>query len=207
MRPIFFDIETSPLDREVLQSRMPAFEAPSGYKDPVKIAAAIQAKEKTWLEDAALSPLTGRVLVIGVFDGDASQYLFGNEKGFLTQFWTIVRDVLFKSDRLVGFNCNTFDLPFLVKRSWALGVEVPAMLRNGRYWNQDIVDLREWWQLGDRQAHGGLDEVSRFFGEAGKVGDGKDFAALWASDKEKAFAYLAQDLKLTKRLYEVMVGI
>jgi predicted PolB exonuclease-like 3'-5' exonuclease len=205
MKPIYFDIETGPLPADVRQERIPEFEPDSRLKDPVKIAESIEGKKKAWLGDAALSPITGQVLVIGLLEGDQVKYLYGEEKSFLEQFWTIVRDAMFKSDCLVGFNCNTFDLPFLMKRSWALGVKPPIFLRSGRYWNQYIIDLREIWQLGDRQAHGGLDQISKFFGMSGKAGDGKDFAALWESDQEKALAYLKQDLLLTKGLYDRML--
>jgi hypothetical protein len=37
--------------------------------------------------------------------------------------------------QLVGFNINAFDLPFLFRRSWALGIAVPFGLRKGRYWS------------------------------------------------------------------------
>jgi len=60
------------------------------------------------------------------------------------------------------------------------------------------------WQLGNREAEGNLDMVSRFLGGKGKTGDGAEFAGLWAEDKEKALEYLHNDLEQTKLLYELM---
>jgi hypothetical protein len=207
-----FDTETSALPIDQLIPRMPRFEAAANLKDPDKIRASIEAKKKAWIDDAALSPVTGRVLCIGTLN--ESNFSWGrgielDEAGQIYDFWDFADSFLSIHNQLVGFNCNSFDLPFLVKRSWKLGVKVPRMVGGwtGRYWNwnEDIIDLRLIWQLGDRQAGGGLDEISKFFGEAGKAGSGKDFAALWESDRLKALAYLEQDLKLTQKLYQTMI--
>jgi hypothetical protein len=63
-----------------------------------------------------------------------------------------------------------------------------------------MVDLRDGWQLGDRQARGSLDSIAKHLGLGGKNGDGKAFAELWRSDREKAAAYLRNDLELTARI-------
>jgi len=154
--------------------------------------------------------VTGRVLAVGVLQGTKPDiYGLANESSLLVDWWALADVALSAGGQLVGFNCNSFDLPFLIKRSWKLGVAVPKIVGgwSGRYWNwnEQIIDLRLIWQLGDKQAGGGLDEISKFFGEAGKTGLGKDFSGLWESDRPKAVAYLEQDLKLAARLYQAMM--
>ena len=48
---------------------------------------------------------------------------------------------------MVGFNSNQFDLPFLIRRSWKHNVAVPMGIRRGRYWSDQVLDLRDVWQL------------------------------------------------------------
>lgn len=198
-RTIVFDIETTPLSEAELLPLMPTFEAPSNFKDPEKIKAALETKRKTWLEAAALDPVTGRVLAIGLLvDG---QFVLISEPAteaiMLHEFWDAIQGGG-SIHRLIGFCCNSFDLPFLIRRSWKLGVAIPTAVREGRYWSNNITDLREVWQLGDRQAGGSLDTIAKHLGVGAKIGDGKDFAALWSSNREQAIAYLQNDLELTQ---------
>lgn len=211
MNPILFDCETGSLPLEQLIPLMPQFEPDSRLKDEAKIKASIEAKKKDWLDSAALSPLTGRVLAVGYMTGDTFDLIGDdNEPLLLEMVWRLFDRALseVKTNYLVGFNVFGFDMPFLMKRSWHHGVKVPRIIGcwSGRYWNWNdaILDLRLLWLLGDRQGHGSLDDISRFFGQAGKSGSGKDFAMLWNTDRAKAVQYLEQDLRLTKALYERM---
>src|SRR5665647_1809363 len=91
--PIIFDIETAPLPEAELIPFMPEFEAPGNFKDPEKIKAAIEAKRKAWLEDAALDPMTGCVLCIGMLIGDRFDLIseHATEANILQDFWGAVR--------------------------------------------------------------------------------------------------------------------
>lgn len=207
--PIVFDIETGGLPIEQLIPLMPAFTAPSNYKDADKIKANIEAQKKDWLDSAALSPVTGRVLAVGHMTGDNFDLIGDDdEKVLLEMTWQLLDLALSTSRKVVGFNIYHFDLAFLMRRSWHHGVKIPRIIGawSGRYWNwsEDIIDLRLVWQLGDKQTHGSLDDISKFLGGPGKSGSGKDFAVLWNSDREKAIAYLKQDLELTRTLYQRM---
>jgi len=210
LKPMLFDIETSALSDAELDKVKPPFQAPANYKDAAKIAANIAEQEAEWKARAALSPITGRVLAFGYESFDFDIIADDDEKTLLEQVWMMFNNNLSASIKVVGFNIFGFDLPFLIKRSWSLGVTVPRIVGgwSGRYWNwnEDIIDLRLVWQMGDRQAHGSLDDISKFFGASGKMGSGKDFAALWQTDREKAVTYLKTDLALSKLLYERMFG-
>jgi len=198
---LFWDAETAALPEAELQAMMPEFEAPANYRDEAKIKAAIEEKKKAWLDDAALDPLTGRVLCIGLLLGDKFTVLDNpDEASLLGEFWG---RVVIPGRRMIGFNCALFDWPFVIRRSWKHGIQHHSV-RKGRYWSDDLIDLREQWQLGDRQAHGSLDSIAKHFGVGQKTGTGKDFAKLWATDRPKALEYLHNDLKLTKAIAERM---
>jgi predicted PolB exonuclease-like 3'-5' exonuclease len=211
----YFDIETEPLPDEELALVKPTFTAPRSWKDPAKIAAEIAEKEVAWKENAALSAVTGRVLAIGIIvDGvfrmidpqsqiEAARMQSG-EAPVIREFWGAVSC---SSEKWAGFNSFRFDLPFLIRRSWKLGIEVPRVVREGRWWGTRFVDLRELWQLGDREAGGGLDEISRFFGHGQKLGSGANFAKLYHEDHGKAREYLEQDLRLTQSMWHRIGGV
>lgn len=198
-KSILFDIESGSLSDSEIAPFMPKFEAPSNYKDEAKIHAYIAEKQKEWKAGAALDPMTARVLAIGLLIDDSFVLISepATEAIMLHEFWDSITDGFNDIHRLIGFNCNLFDLPFMVRRSWKLGVKVPEALREGRYWARQIVDLREVWQLNDRQAHGSLDTIAKHLGVGAKSGNGADFAKLWKEDRDKAVAYLKNDLQLT----------
>lgn len=193
---IVFDIETGPLPFDLIESLAPEFEAPSNYKDPEKIAAAIDAKRDAWLSKAALSPLTGQVLAIGVLADGVYTALLGPEADVISSFWSMIG----KTSTLVGFNSHRFDIPFLVKRSWSLGIDPPAGLIGRR--SIDSIDLMEMWQMGDRNEFTSLDTVARFLGAGAKTGSGAHFAELLKFDSAAALDYLENDIHLTAKVAE-----
>ena len=140
MKPvIYFDIETGPLPED--QIRIPPFDPAEvklgNVKDPAKIEAKLKAAEanhrQSIIDNAALDALTGQVLMIAyhVRGEAASVAIHGKpEAEILTEWWALVT----RFDRcpfVIGFNIKGFDLPFLVRRSWALGVVVPGWIRQG----------------------------------------------------------------------------
>jgi uncharacterized protein YprB with RNaseH-like and TPR domain len=211
MQTIFFDIETGPLPESEIAALVPAFDAAEvktgNLKDPDKIAAKIAEAEaghrREFFERAALDPLTGRVVAVGLVYQDSSEFVVighDDEACMLREFWTVCRGEMGRINQMVGFNTWAFDLPFLIRRSWKHRVEVPFGIRRGRYWGDEMVDLREAWQLGDRQARGSLDCIARHLGIGSKNGDGKAFAELWVKDRAQAVAYLRNDLDLTVKV-------
>ena len=226
MELIFFDTETGALPERELAAMMPAFdpaEVKTGnIKDPEKVAAKIAEAEanhrRDFIDRAALDPLTGRVVAIGLmkFDlrgEDAPSFAKGgrfdiigheDEARTLHEFWEVARGEMGRMNPMIGFNIFSFDLPFLFRRSWKHRVPVPFGLRRGRYWNDQLLDLRDAWQLGDRQARGSLDSIAKHLGVGAKNGDGKAFAQLWQSDRKQAEAYLRNDIELTAKVAEAL---
>ena len=201
--PIFFDIETGPLPRAEVECFMPNFDAPSNYKDAEKIAAYISEKESAWLKKAALSSTTGKVLAIGYCTSDSDVSIIeGDETEILTAFWNTVTYHGAFLQKLVGFNSNEFDIPFLVRRSWKLGIKVPSSLfkmsRGRVYLNESCIDMLDYWSFGTRDSIK-LNDMAKFLGVGEKNGSGDDFAKTYESDRNAALSYLRNDVLLTLR--------
>lgn len=202
--PIIFDVESGPAPDAI--EFLPEVEAPSNYKDPAKIEAYREQKRVEMMEAAALSPVTGQILAIGIRrDGEFYAY-DGDERSILSAFWRLIAPKGVITQRVVGFNSNRFDLPFCIRRSWKLGVEVPRIVMQGRYLNSQFVDIMETWQAGDRMASVKLDTLARWLGVGAKNGSGADFAKLFAEDREKALQYLENDLLITEKV-AVALGV
>lgn len=242
MNMLIFDIETGPLPWEQIAQfyeappELPPWEDAmckmGNLKDEAKRAeklaaatadyAALMAADSSkrdahkchWASRAALSPMTGRVLAIGIqkeertcvigIDGET-------EPEILEIFWSVYKKYHGNGGRLVGWNSNGFDVPFLVRRSWFHGVVVPESVRDktGRYLSSTFVDLMQLWGCGARE-YEKLDTVCRWTGIGGKPDgvDGGHFAALWNSGDEAsrmaAIDYLKNDLFLTYKIAERM---
>lgn len=205
-----FDIETGPLGKDWLDNIKPEFVANKTLKDPEKIKADLEAKERDWYERAALDATTGKVICIGMASGLASADVCGQgvaEEAIIERFWNWLELRLARSEQCVGFAIKYFDLPFLVRRSWALNVEVPRIIMRGRYWHDDIIDLQDLWRCGNYEQKVSLDILAKTLALGEKTGDGADFQKLWDTDRKAAIEYVLHDLKLTRLCAERMLGI
>lgn len=207
---VSFDIETGPLPEDKLAALMPEFDESTvkvgNLKDPEKIKAKIEDArsnhKRSFYEKAALSAVTGQVVAIGVYNAlvDVFEILGQGDKDepdVLDLFWGYWEE--FNELKFVGLNIFDFDLPFLMRRSWLLDVYIPPSVFDGRYFHRSFVDLRRTWLCGQRpdQIRSSFDELGRAFGTGGKPDDGTtgaDFADLWWNDRDKAIAYLKNDL-------------
>lgn len=202
---LILDIETEPLPEAELRPFLPKIEPPSNYKDAAKIEAYIAEKQAEAIERAALSVLTGRVLAVGLKDGPYDIKTWeGSESGAIGTFWDYWRGCC---DRIIGHNIKGFDLPFLIRRSYALGISVPSDVMEGRHFNRRVVDTMELWDLGTRERIS-LDNFARFLGVGSKPDgvSGKDFARLYhdPATRDKALEYLRNDLVLTEAVAKRM---
>lgn len=206
---LIFDVETGPADRNTLLQMMPEFEAPSNYTKAESIKAYIEKKQIEYLsgEKAALSALTGEVLAIGYRVYNTETKNLGeikiihrsednNERAVIDTFWAL-KDI-YKIDVFIGFNSNYFDIPFLVRRMWKLGGNMALLpeLNHNKYLSGTCIDLVDLYNYGTNGKIS-LDILSKFLGFSGKNGDGALFYKMFAEDKEKAFNYLKNDIRLT----------
>lgn len=203
MSYLIIDIETSAKPTD--QLNMPEFEASKVLKDPEKIKVDIENKLKEWIDQCALFADRGRVLVIGVLGSDSkSEMIEGDEKEILINFWTIWSG---ETCSIVGHNIKSFDMPFLMRRSWLNGVKVPSGVMEGRYMSRRVLDTMDAWACGVYNERISLDNLSKAFGLNGKNGHGKEFASKYLSGedgKKEALEYLKNDLKLTEAVAKGM---
>lgn len=206
------------IDTKIAEARTAHEQAKAEHDAAVANAPAILAEAEAahWSkirDRAALSPVTGQVLAIGCYSVEKDKVSIAgvdkpaDEVTAIGQFWRQFLTCKQANRSLVGFNSNSFDLPFLVKRSWLLGVDVPATLfsPDGRYLDRICVDLLARWKCGVWGGNGSdggsikLAGLAKFFGVGDKPDGvtGKDFARLWQEDRAKAKEYLANDLKMT----------
>ena len=210
---IIFDIETGPLPLD--QLHIPPFDPSQvklgNIKNPDLAAEKIRAAEENhtadYIRNAALDALSGQILCIGYrYEHQHAGVLKNddNEAAMLREWWTML-NYYERQPKLIGFNIKAFDLPFLIKRSWKHRITVPYWLRQGRYWNDLVVDLREVWQLGDSRAHGSLAAICRHLGLGDKSGSGAEFNLLWNTDRQAAIDYCLRDVQLTQQVADILI--
>lgn len=165
-------------------------------------------------EKAALSPLTGQVLAIGYMSTESKKSILDHVDGndyseaqLLASFWRQYERCRNKSRLMVGHNIQGFDVPFLVRRSWFLGVDVPeTVFERGRYIDSRVfADTMVRWGCGGRDLVK-LDTLASAMGVGGKPDgiDGGMFAKLFETDLAAAMSYLQNDLDMTAAVAEKM---
>ena len=144
-------------------ANLPEPETDARLVDPAKIKAAKEKAKAKQIAQAALSPLTGRVICCGLFSGNQGDSLCPTltnvsdaNEATLLQF--VFGQIAVEGVRLVTFNGNHFDLPFIYRRAMILGI-YPANFRappltawTKRYDNARHVDLISVWAGSDRVA-------------------------------------------------------
>ena len=178
--------------------------------------------EATWkanaIDKAALSPLTGELLAIGYRSeseddviqmtsvATQSEQITYTEGAMLSEFWERYIEIRRSGGQMIGHNIFHFDIPFLIGRSWAQKIEIPAIVLKGRYIeNQTFVDTQ---QVGETVygAKLGLAYLSQMYGGPGKPEgeDGSMFAETLKIDPPRAQRYLVNDLAMAEVVAETM---
>lgn len=213
-----FDIETGPLPEEQLrqlfhEKTLDEFAA-TCHRRWKRDTVALKYQEykvkafDEFVGKAALSAIAGRVLLIGLLWQENFTPIGNDESAILEQWWETVDSAIANKQRMIGHNSNGFDLPFLVRRSWLLGVPVPREVRQGRYFNPLFQDTMEVWNCGSRD-YISLNELGAAFGVGQKTEGiaGADFAKYWfgaPEERELAIRYNEQDVRLTAAVAEKM---
>lgn len=174
--------------------------------------------EEDLITRSPLDPMLGVVLAIGILADDGSIRILGDdgepEEVILASFWEWIHDQVMTGSPYVGWNSAGFDLPFLIKRSWLLGIDTfPSILDiSGKYWHSGHIDLMQRWGCGKYGAMASLDTVARAFGFKGKEKDqvnGENFHHYWNQgngERQLAVDYLKADLVATRQLAERILG-
>lgn len=177
-------------------------------------------------ENLGFSPLTGRIVAIGLYDverGVGAVYYSGlgdegdvpegefilkqrTEKEMLEDFWEGAKSY----DTFVSFNGRGFDVPYLLHRSVAHEVTPSCNLMDGRYLYQQKrlrhIDLQDQLSFyGAQGRKGSLHLYCRAYGIASPKKDGvsgDDVADLFAKKRFREIAvYNAADVRATTALY------
>ena len=214
---LVFDIETAPQSIEEIQRILPPFDASEldAGVDPV------EAERLHWEEvvsKAPLSAVVGSVVAIG-YKADAMVDLHtvidDSESEVVACFWDRYRNIRQHRQPVIGFNSNSFDIPFLCQRSWILGITVPStVFTQTGYLDFTFVDLRKRWLAGQYKSnfrgHSKLDTVCKAMGIPGKPSDctGAEFHRLLLSgdqaECEAALSYLRNDVSITYQVAKRM---
>ncbi len=177
--PLFFDCETTAIADAASYDFEP-IEAPSNWKDPVKIAAYLTEKRQERTDRAALDPDLCRVVCLVMARGDNGSLVTisardeAEEAALLSQ-WALAA---VERGALVGFNCLSFDLPVLIRRCQYLGVE-PPQLDLHKYHSADVIDLMQVLSFnGAIKAHSQAFYQRRFGIATGDTTKGSEIPAL-----------------------------
>jgi uncharacterized protein YprB with RNaseH-like and TPR domain len=155
-----------------------------------------------------INPIDSKVIAIGLKEKDKESVIFigENEKELLENFWNYFREFKIRCPvfRIVGFNIKSFDISFLVTRSFINKVKIQ------HFSLKEIFDLRDYitcFRYG--KSRGTLKE----FGEAIGVSlvddiDGSMIANLcFKRDYTSIKKYLLKDMELTEEVHKVTIEL
>lgn len=196
---IVFDLETAPDpklwgDPAFCAELRDGIQAPSNYKDPLKIAASIDEKFDAMRDKAALSWCHGKIRAIGwgLLDSDHEPLAVASEDE-AEVVGTFVDAALREQVLVGGFNIRGFDVPYLTMRAAVCGIELPIWWPTIRSWDRiiDPVDIfgRE----------GRLADYLRALGLPPKTADGSEAPSMTLEDLH---AYVTNDVHVERLLIE-----
>lgn len=224
---LFFDIETIANPENIVH--MPSPEAPANLKDPEKIAAAIEAKRAEQIERAALDPDYGKILSIGfttiagpafavnvlvnrdvyfqtpkndMEDADIPEYAVP-EKELLKAFW---QEFTVCGGCCVGYNILGFDLPYLLRRSFALGVNPPILPSLAKFRTEPVTDLMMILYNWGSERYKGLKQIAKLYNLPVEA-EGVEGSMVAQLGMDELIQYQRSDVELVVQLYARMNGI
>jgi hypothetical protein len=212
MRNYVFDIETVALPTDELQAIMDPFDpetVKTGNYGPEKAAEKIekvrQSQFNDFMKDAALSAITGRVVMIG-FRDEAGQIsiLDWDEKQIIADWFKFFESETPNGAHWIGHNIANFDIPFVIRRAWFHRLPVPYGIIRGRYLTGFFTDLMQLWSGSEYGGKISLAKLAKFFGAGTKTENGANFGELLRYKPEAAHQYLENDLELTWKIAEAM---
>lgn len=202
---IAFDIETGKADN--YKDFMPEFIPPKDGRSK-----SLEKQQEEWESKLALSPLTGKILAIGIMfnsDGDDYEIATFPEKENIKLFWDNYEYYIQKTEFFVGHNIKKFDLPFIIRRGLLYDIKPPIDLIRDKYNLPFFADTMEIWSQGiyGKEEYTSLDSLAKYFGVGKKTGKGADFEKLFLNPdtKQDAIDYLKNDLLITYKVAEKLL--
>ena len=133
--------------------------------------------EELYLNKAGLQAEFGRIVcisfgIIKVVDGfpkiNVVSYAGEDERMIIEKSFKLITHIGKDSQsKLVGHNIKRFDIPYLCKRAYILGIPVPYMLQtyDKKPWEMPFVDTCEVWSFGAwQEGFASLDLISGVLG-------------------------------------------
>jgi len=215
MPKLIFDIETVGVEFDSLDETTKEFLMANAKDD----------QERTLIrEEMGFSPLTGRIVTIGILNPETGKgaayyqkqkdeveeevenYLLvpcANEKEILKRFWEAATHY----DQFITFNGHAFDCPFVTIRSAALKIKPTVNLIQNRYYERPHLDLFDkLTNYGAVRFKRSLHMWCQAFGIASpkdKGITGHDVAQYYKDSRCREIAlYCVGDLKATATLYD-----
>ena len=150
-----------------------------------------------------LSPVTGKIIAIGLLHQDKPYIFTGDEKTILTDFWQTLKTLADSEKgyvKLIGFNVKQFDIHFLLVRSLAHKIPILPFTR------RQVIDLRDYLTFFHTyMKKGTLNDYARIIGIDGKYDNiqNSDIPKLYENgDIAQIKKYVEQDIKITAELYK-----
>jgi DNA polymerase elongation subunit (family B) len=204
---VVIDIETYQDVGEKQLAKIRANIKPDGrMTNQDKIKADVAKKESAIIDKAALSPLTGRIIAVGLGIRRGStweQAVFvdklGDEGALLHTVDSVLDELVY--GHLITFNGKRFDLPFLAARAMRHRMRLAHRWPLGKYHplHIDLCDL-----LGS----GSLDDWATAILDKPKTLSGADIAGLVKDEKwEDIKAHCLEDITLTAELFEAYEAV
>lgn len=163
---LFIDIETTgtasdfdqlqPRMQELWSARAEILRGHLGAKYPDNVG---KTDAELFREKAGLQAEFGRIVCItmGVIKIDSGlpsahvvSYYGSDETEILQKAFKLMNAASKKGAKLIGHNIKRFDVPYMCKRAFILGIEPPVMLQvwDKKPWETSIVDTSEIWSFG-----------------------------------------------------------
>lgn len=199
-----FDLETIPDESKL--HLLPKPEPDSRLKDPRKIAEDIKKKKGEQIKTAGLDPNFGRICCVELRNHQgASSILYKSETDILKEIWNVLSEFQY----FATFNGLSFDVPFLLKRSWFAGVKPSVKIDMAKYRIGNHFDLRAILNNWDNYASGTLDTYGQLKLGKGKTEgmDGSMVYEMWKNGRfDEIKKYAEDDAELTWELFLSMKG-
>lgn len=216
---LFFDIETEAHSGALQYMDDPA--PPSNYKTEEAITKYVTEKKIEMVEKAALDPDYGRISAISMLlNGKKTTMITSKpetlgdyqpvesspdslETAMIRRFWD---ELSMCRNNCCGYNILSFDLPYLMRRSFDLAIRSTPIHSNAlaKYRTVPVLDLMailfNWGQAKS------LKWVAKRYGLENPLPDldGSMYATM---DEETRIKYVENDVNLIVQLYEKMSGI
>lgn len=149
-------------------------------------------------ETCGLNPMTDRLVCISINEigtDEIKTFIDSDEKKILEGFWNEVG----KDAQLIGFNSDSFDIPFIIKRSLINRVKV------NNFKTSDIrKNVNSFWTSYNQRSKGTLSDWAAVLGMKVETDSGSEVPILFAEGKYDLIQqHCEEDIRITKKLFEL----